>query len=96
MSVGLSAVTGGWDYGSLPANVHLGQDCFLEMPESFQGCRSTLEPAVTLGDRVRVYGWTRFNLDPTGCVHVGDDSVVARDVPAEAHVAGNPGQILAR
>jgi acetyltransferase-like isoleucine patch superfamily enzyme len=76
MSTELSAVTGGWDYGRLPANIHIGQDCFLEMPESFQGCRSIRDPAVTLGDRVQVYGWTRFNLDAGGCVDVGDESVL--------------------
>jgi acetyltransferase-like isoleucine patch superfamily enzyme len=72
----LAEVTGGWDYGSLPGNVHLGEGCFIEMPESFAGCRSACDPAVTLGDRVRVYGWTRFNLEPTGRVEVGDDSVL--------------------
>jgi acetyltransferase-like isoleucine patch superfamily enzyme len=76
VSGGLASVTGRWDYGSLPANIHLGQDCFLEMPESFDGCRSQREVAVRLGDRVAVYGWTRFNLEPTGCVEVGHDSVL--------------------
>lgn len=73
---GLAGVTGGWDYATLPSNVRLGRDCFLEMPESFEGCRSVRDPAVTLGDRVVVYGWTRFNLEPSGCVEVGRDSVL--------------------
>lgn len=76
MSDVLTEFTGGWDYGTLPANVHLGHGCFVEMRESFQHCRSTLDRAVTLGDRVKVYGWTRFNLEPTGRVEVGDDSVL--------------------
>ena len=29
-----------------------------------------------LGDRVRVYSWTRFSLEPTGSVEVGDDSIL--------------------
>lgn len=76
MSGELAEVTGGWDYGTLPPNIHLGEGCFIEMPDSFGGCRSTRDPAVTLGNRVRVYGWTRFNLEPAGCVEVGDDSVL--------------------
>lgn len=76
MSDELAEFTGGWDYTSLPANVHMGRDCFIEMRESFEHLQSTRNPAVTLGDRVRVYGWTRFNLEPTGCVEVGDDSVL--------------------
>jgi acetyltransferase-like isoleucine patch superfamily enzyme len=76
VSTGLDRVTGGWDYGTLPPNIHIGRDCFLEMPDSFKACRSTREPAVTLGDRVSVYGWTRFSLQPTGRAEVGSDSVL--------------------
>ncbi len=73
---GLPGVTGGWDYATLPRNVRLGQGCFIEMPESFEGCRSVRDPAVALGDRAVVYGWTRFNLEPSGCVEVAEDSVL--------------------
>lgn len=73
---GLAGVTGAWDYTTLPSNISLGEDCFLEMPESFEGCRSVRDRAVTLGNRVAVYGWTRFNLQPSGYVEVGDDSIL--------------------
>jgi acetyltransferase-like isoleucine patch superfamily enzyme len=29
-----------------------------------------------LGDRVRVYTWTTFNIEPTGFLDVGDDSIL--------------------
>jgi acetyltransferase-like isoleucine patch superfamily enzyme len=29
-----------------------------------------------IGDRVRVYTWTTFNVEPSGLVEVGDDSVL--------------------
>jgi acetyltransferase-like isoleucine patch superfamily enzyme len=73
---GLAEVTGAWDYRSLPPNIHVGPGCFIEMPEVFQNCRSTRDPAVTLGPGARVFGWTRFNLEPTGMVEVGEGSVL--------------------
>jgi len=76
MSGGLAEVTGAWDYRSLPSNIRVGEGCFIEMPATFENCRSVQDPAVTLGDRVRVFGWTRFNLEPTGVVEVGADSVL--------------------
>jgi acetyltransferase-like isoleucine patch superfamily enzyme len=72
----LAEVTGGWDYSSLPPNVRVHESCFIEMPASFENCRSRQDPAVTLGAGVRVFGWTRFNLEPTGVVEVGEDSVL--------------------
>ena len=69
-------ITGGWDYGSLPSNVHVGRACFLERRDSFERFRSTREPGLVLGDRVRVYTWTTFNVEPEGLILVGDDSVL--------------------
>ena len=69
-------VTGEWDYGALPPNVRLGRDCCIEHPETFARFRSTRDPGVELGDRVRVYGWTVFNVEPSGAVVVGEDSVL--------------------
>lgn len=66
--------TGDWDYGSLPANVRLGRDCFLERHESFGRFRSSREPGLVLGDRVRVLTWTTFNVEPSGCIWIGDDT----------------------
>jgi acetyltransferase-like isoleucine patch superfamily enzyme len=72
----LADVTGGWDYSTLPPNIRLGSDCFIEQRDCFDRCLSTRDPAVVLGDRARVYAWTRFSLEPTGYVEVGRDSVL--------------------
>ena len=69
-------VTGGWPYGELPKNVRVGADCFLERKDSFKRFRSAREPGLVLGDRVRVYTWTEFNIEPAGVIEVGDDSVL--------------------
>lgn len=68
--------TGEWDYATLPANVRLGDGCFLERQDSFKRFRSVRQPGLVLGDRVRVYTWTAFNVEPTGLVVVGDDTVL--------------------
>ncbi len=73
-------VSGAWDYRTLPSNIHVGADCWIEAKHSFRRCRSERDPAVVLGDRVRVYGWATFNVEPTGSVVVGDDSVLVGPV----------------
>lgn len=73
----MKEVTGRWDYTSLPHNVSLGRDCFLERKDSFKRFRSTRDNGLVLGDRVKVYTWTEFNVEPDGAVEVGDDSVLA-------------------
>ena len=70
------AISGGWDHAGLPKNIRVGTDCFLERKDSFKRFRSTREPGLMLGDRVRVYTWTEFNIEPTGSVEVGDDSTL--------------------
>lgn len=76
MSNGAAEVTGGWDYAALPPNIRVGEGCFIEMAASFENCRSIQDPAVSLGAGVRVFGWTRFNLEPSGIVEVGEGSVL--------------------
>jgi acetyltransferase-like isoleucine patch superfamily enzyme len=71
-----SALVGTWDYATLPTNVVLGAGCFLERQASFNRFRSTREPGLVLGARVRVYTWTTFNVEPTGRVAVGADSTL--------------------
>jgi acetyltransferase-like isoleucine patch superfamily enzyme len=63
--------TGDWDYASLRPRVVVGRDCFLEGRHLFDRCRGTAEPCVELGDRVRAYTWTTFNVEPGGRVDVG-------------------------
>ena len=69
-------MTGAWDHSRLPPNVRLGVDCFLERRDAFGRFRSTRDPGLVLGDRVRVLTWTTFNVEPTGKVVVGDDTVL--------------------
>jgi acetyltransferase-like isoleucine patch superfamily enzyme len=75
-----STVDGTWDYRDLPRNVRAGDGCWLERRSTFEGLRSTRDPAIRLGDRVRVYTWATFNLEPDGSVVVGDDSVLVGPV----------------
>jgi acetyltransferase-like isoleucine patch superfamily enzyme len=73
-------ITGAWDYGSLPANVRVGHDCWLERRDSFVRFRSQKNPGLVLGNRVRVYTWTTFNVEPAGYIEVGDDSILVGPV----------------
>jgi acetyltransferase-like isoleucine patch superfamily enzyme len=69
-------ITGEWDYKTLDRNIIVGKDCWLERKDSFARFRSVLTPGLVLGDRVRVYTWTTFNVEPRGRVEVGDDSLL--------------------
>lgn len=71
-----SALTGRWDYSTLPANVRLGHDCFIERKSSFERYRSDREVGLVLGDRVKVYTWTTFNIEPSGQLVVGSDCIL--------------------
>src|SRR6185295_15563046 len=59
-----------------PKNIRVGADCFLERMDSFKRFRSLREPGLILGDRVKIYTWTEFNIEPTGVAEVGDDSTL--------------------
>lgn len=76
MSSDVSEMTGNWNYRTLPTNVRLGPGCWLERRDSFARYRSTCEPGLVLGARVRVYMWSTFNLEPGGQLTVGDDAVL--------------------
>ena len=76
MPTDLDDLTGKWDYSVLPANVRLGKDCFLERREAFERFRSQRDPGLVLGDRVQVFTWTTFNVESSGSVEVGHDSVL--------------------
>lgn len=72
----MAELTGDWDYRTLPPNVVVGAGCFLERKDSFKRFRSTREPGLVLGDRVKVYTWTAFSVEPTGRVVVGADATL--------------------
>jgi acetyltransferase-like isoleucine patch superfamily enzyme len=69
-------ITGAWDYSTLPGNVEIGDDCWLERRESFARFRSERNPGLVLGRQVRVFTWATFNVEPGGCIEVGDGSVL--------------------
>ncbi len=73
-------ITGAWDYSSLPANVQVGPACFIERKASFARYRSTQPSGVVLGARVKIYTWTEFNVEPSGRVEIGDDSIIVGPV----------------
>lgn len=75
-----SEIDGTWDYGSLPGNVVLGVDCFLERKASFLRYRSERPVGLKLGDRVVAYTWAEFNVEPTGTLRIGDDCVLVGPV----------------
>jgi acetyltransferase-like isoleucine patch superfamily enzyme len=72
----IKEITGAWDYRTLPANVRIGAGCSLERKGSFERFRSTRDPGLVLGERVRAYTWTMFNVEPTGLLEVGDDTIL--------------------
>ena len=69
-------ITGKWDYGELPVNVRIGRGCWFERKDSFGRFRSEQDPGLILGDRVRVYTWTTFNVESSGIIEVGSNSIL--------------------
>lgn len=73
-------ITGDWDYSQLPANIVIGRNCWCERRDSFGAFRSQQQPGLVLGERVKIYTWTSFNIEPSGYVEVGDDSTLVGPV----------------
>lgn len=76
MSFDVREVTGEWDRARIPAGVQVGERCWIERPQSFEAFRSRRQPGLVLGDDVRVYGWTTFNVHAEGVVSVGRGSIL--------------------
>jgi len=76
----LGKITGGWDYASLPPGVRVGKDCYFERKETFGRYRSQRDPGLVIGERVRVYTWATFNVEPTGLIEIGDDAILVGPV----------------
>ena len=72
----IQTITGAWDPATLPANVRVGRDCWMERKDSFARFKSERDPGLVIGDRVRVYTWTTFNVEAAGKVIVGSDSIL--------------------
>jgi acetyltransferase-like isoleucine patch superfamily enzyme len=69
-----------WDYSTLPANVRLGRDCFIERKNSFDRYRSEQDPGLLVGSRVKIYCFADLNLERIGTVVIGDDSILVGGV----------------
>jgi acetyltransferase-like isoleucine patch superfamily enzyme len=74
--VRVEEITGDWDHSQLPDNVIVGPGCFLERRDSFERFRSTWDRGLVLGRGTRVYMWTTFNVEPSGTIEIGEDSIL--------------------
>jgi acetyltransferase-like isoleucine patch superfamily enzyme len=76
MSWDTSDLDGTWDLSTLPDNVRLGEGCWIESTKTFLRFRSRQVPGLVVGDRLRAYTWTRFSIEPTGRLTIGDDCIL--------------------
>lgn len=76
MTESFEEINGTWDYAALPENIVVGRDCWLEKKLSFERFRSLHKEGLKIGDRVKVFTWTIFNIEPEGRMQVGDDSIL--------------------
>src|SRR5688500_7245733 len=76
MTFDVDGLTGKWDHRELPPNIRVGRGVFLEDRTAFANFKSEQDPALVIGDRVRAYTWTRFSLEPTGVLEIGDDCIL--------------------
>jgi acetyltransferase-like isoleucine patch superfamily enzyme len=80
MEVDPKELVGNWNYSSLASNIIIGKDCWLERRSSFARFRSELNAGLVLGERVKAFTWATFNVEPTGYLEIGDDSVLVGPV----------------
>jgi acetyltransferase-like isoleucine patch superfamily enzyme len=73
-------IVGSWDYTTLPANIRIGQGCWFERRSSFARFKSVQDPGLIIGDRVQIFTWSTFNIEATGSIEIGDDSVLVGPV----------------
>jgi acetyltransferase-like isoleucine patch superfamily enzyme len=69
-------IEGSWNYDALPKNIVFGDDCWFERKQSFERFRNELDLGLKIGNRVKVYTWTSFNVEPDGFLEIGDDSIL--------------------
>jgi acetyltransferase-like isoleucine patch superfamily enzyme len=66
-----------WETAPLPANVRVGRDLYFERRrQTFRRFNSDRDPALVIGDRVRIYTWTTFSLESDAELTIGDDCVL--------------------
>lgn len=69
-------LTGQWDYSTLPKNIRIGRDCFIERKQSLERFRSELDPGLVIGDGVQIFMWSGISVEPTGIVEIGERSTL--------------------
>ena len=69
-------IKGSWNYTDLPENITIGKECWFERKQSFERFRNELDLGLKIGNRVKVYTWTTFNVEPNGLLEIGDDSIL--------------------
>jgi len=69
-------IKGSWNYTDLPENISIGKECWFERKQSFERFRNELDLGLKIGNRVKVYTWTTFNVEPNGLLEIGDDSIL--------------------
>ena len=95
----IEAFTGAWNYAGLPANVRIGERCFIERKDSFERFRSLQNPGLTLGDRVGPRGQVTIGnysclvgskIVTNASVAIGDYCFIAHDVMIADHAHAIP------
>ena len=62
---------------ALPENIRAGSGCYIEVvKETFERFLSRKQPGLVLGQDVQIHFGTRFSVEPSGAVEVGDHSVL--------------------
>lgn len=72
----ITEITGAWDPATLPRNIRVGRNCYLENKGGFGRFFSERDPGLVLGDGVAVYTWTSFSIEREGFMEVGDETVL--------------------
>jgi len=69
-------IAGDWFPGTIPDNVVVAEDAYIETTFSFQYCRSQMPGAVSYGRGASTFLGTMFDVGPRGRVTLGDYALV--------------------
>lgn len=69
-------LVGDWYVGTVPLNVRLHPDCYVETTESFQSFRSRAEVGLEIAAGAGVYTGSMFDVGPEGRVRIGRFSMI--------------------
>lgn len=65
-----------WYPGSVPPNVKLGRDVYIDTTYAFAAFHSKVENAMVLGDRSGAYSRSSFIVGPAGKIVIGNSTIV--------------------